>query len=118
MKYLAAILSAAALALSPVPAEAQATSFTLVNNTDIDFSKLMVRRYGTDQWMPLTVLPVPVTRSGGKGTVDFTNPDCAFDLQATLPDGRLVVWSGVNLCEARIVTLNRSAGGELWADYQ
>ena len=109
---------AALAAGSPVPGLAQATSFTLVNNTDIDFSALKARRFGTDQWMPLAVAPVPVAKSGGQGAVQFSNQDCAFDLQATLPDGRSVVWSGVNLCDAKIVTLNRSAGGNLWVDYR
>ena len=102
---------------APVPVSAQASSFTLVNKTDIDFTGMKARRFGTDQWVPLTVAPVPVAKSGGQGAVQFSDPDCAFDLQATLPDGRVVVWSGVNLCDAKVVTLNRSAGGDLWVDY-
>jgi hypothetical protein len=116
-KLLATAL-AALVAVLPAPAIAQATNFTLVNNTDIDFSGMKVRRYGTDQWQPLVIAPVPVTKSGGRGSVEFKNPDCAFDLQATLPDGRIVVWPGVNLCEAKVVTLNRNARGVLWVDYQ
>ncbi len=115
-KALAAALAALVIATS-APAVAQATNFTLVNNTDIDFTALKARRFGTEQWLPLVVAPVPVARSGGRGAVQFSNQDCAFDLEATLPDGRLVVWSGVNLCEARVVTLNRTASGELWVDY-
>jgi hypothetical protein len=118
MKRALVTLVSALLALTPVAALAQATSFTLVNNTDIDFTAMKARRFGTDQWLPLVVAPVPVTRSGGRGAVSFNDPDCAFDLQATLPDGRQVVWRGVNLCEARVVTLNRSATGELWVDYR
>ena len=109
---------ASLIALSSAPASAQATDFTLVNNTDISFTGLMVRRYGTQQWLPLTVQPVPVSRSGGRGAVQINSPDCAFDLQAKLPDGRTVVWSGVNLCEANVVTLNRNASGALWVDYR
>lgn len=108
---------ASLLAALPVPALAQASNFTLVNNTNIDFSALKARRFGTDQWMPLAVAPVPVAGSGGRGAVQFSNQDCAFDLEASLPDGRLVVWPGVNLCEAKVVTLNRSANGDLWVDY-
>ena len=106
------------LCVSPVPAFAQATNFTLVNNTDLEFAAIKARRFGTDQWLPLTVAPTPVAKSGGQGAVNFSNPDCAFDLQATLPDGRQVVWPGVNLCEAKVVTLNRSASGDLWVDYR
>jgi hypothetical protein len=115
------VLSAALAALifaSPVPALGQATSFTLVNNTDIDFSALKARRFGTDQWQPLAVAPVPVPKAGGRGAVRFSNQDCAFDLEATLPDGRVVVWPGVNLCDAKVVTLNRSGRGDLWVDYR
>ena len=118
MKSLRASLIASALLCAPVPASAQAVNFTLINNTDIDFSGLMVRRFGTDEWKPLVIAPLPVAKSGGRGAVEFSNPDCAFDLQAKLPDGRLVVWSGVNLCEAKVVTLNQSARGGLWAEYQ
>jgi hypothetical protein len=118
MKYSLAFFIAALVAAVPAPASAQAANFTLVNNTDVSFTRLMARRFGTQQWQALTVTPVPLSRSGGRGAVEFSNPDCAFDLQATLPDGRVVVWSGVNLCEAKVVTLNRGAGGELWVDYQ
>jgi hypothetical protein len=118
MKKTLALAAAAILMSAPVPVLAQATNFTLVNKTDIDFSGMKVRRYGTDQWQPLVIAPVPVTKSGGRGSVEFKNPDCAFDLQATLPDGRIVVWPGVNLCEAKVVTLNRNARGVLWVDYQ
>lgn len=116
MKTSLAILVAALVAAAPGPAPAQATNFTLVNNTDIPFTALMARRYRTQQWMPLVVNPVPVA-SRGRGAVEFSDQDCAFDLQATLPDGRVVVWSGVNLCDAKVVTLNRDANGVLWIDY-
>ena len=117
MRNLAAIVLSMMLALSPAPVSAQAVNFTLINNTDIAFTGLMVRRFGTQQWSPLVVSPTPVTSSGGRGAVAFSNPDCAFDLQATLPDGRVVVWPRVNLCDARLVTLNRGADGSLWVDY-
>jgi len=118
MKIRLAMIIGALVAASHSPVMAQAGKFTIVNNTDISFTNVMVRRYGTEQWLPLIVNPIPLTRSGGQGAVDFSDEDCAFDLQATLPDGRLVVWSGVNLCEANVVTLNRSANGELWVDYR
>ena len=117
MKASLAIIAAVLMAAAPAPAAAaQAANFTLVNNTDIAFTAMMARRYGTQQWMPLAVRPVPVA-SRGRGAVEFSDPDCAFDLQATLPDGRVVVWSGVNLCDAKVVTLNRDSNGVLWIDY-
>ena len=118
MKKILSLAAAALIAAMPAPLAAQAGNFTLVNNTDISFTELMVRRFGTQQWQSLIVAPIPLPRSGGRGAVQFTNPDCAFDLQASLPDGRTVVWPGVNLCDAKVVTLNRRAGGELWVDYQ
>ena len=78
---------------------------------------LMVRRFGTNEWLPLTVSPVP-PKAGGRAAADFKNEDCAFDLRATLPDGRTVVWPGVNLCQVKVVTLNQKAGGALWVDYE
>lgn len=115
-KTLALAIAALACAI-PAPLAAQATNFTLVNNTDISFTGLMARRFGTQSWAPRP--PDLGSGSGAtvSGAVAFTNPDCAFDLQATLPDGRMVVWSGVNLCDAKVVTLNRGPGGELWVDY-
>lgn len=117
MNRLLIIGISALVCAAPTPLAAQASSFTLVNKTDIDFSAMKARRVGTDSWLPLAVQPTPVAKSGGQGAVEFSNPDCAFDLQATLPDGRLVVWKGVNLCDAKVVTLNRTASGDLWVDY-
>ncbi|MGI8705426.1 MAG: hypothetical protein ACR2JJ_06485 [Sphingomicrobium sp.] len=118
MRQTLVLAIAATFFATPAPVLAQAASFTIVNNTDIDFTNVMVRRFGTEQWRPMVIAPVPVARSGGRGAADFTDPDCAFDLQATLPDGRLVVWPAVNLCDAKVVTLNRSARGDLWVDYR
>lgn len=117
MKNSLAIIAATLVAAAPAPGLAQAANFTLVNNTDIPFTALMARRFGTQQWMPLVVTPVPVA-SRGRGVVNFSDQDCAFDLQAMLPDGRQVVWSGVNLCDAKVVTLNRRENGVLWIDYE
>jgi len=112
------LMLAAAFAASPSPAFAQANNFTIVNATGIDMTGLMVRRFGTSDWLPLTVSPVPVMKAGGRGSADFRNEDCAFDLRATLPDGRTMLWSGVNLCQVKIVTLNQKAGGAVWVDYE
>lgn len=110
-------MMAALVTASPVPVLAQASNFTIVNATGIDFTGLAVRRFGTSEWLPLTVSPVPLPKAG-RGAADFTNEDCAFDLRATLPDGRMVVWPGVNLCQVKVVTLNQKAGGALWVDYE
>jgi hypothetical protein len=117
MRTLLLTVVAAALSAAPAPAAAQAGNFTIVNATTIDFTGLSVRRFGTSDWLPLTVAPVPLHVSK-RGVASFRDEDCAFDLRATLPDGRFVVWPGVNLCQVKVVTLNQKAGGALWVDYE
>jgi hypothetical protein len=117
MRVLPICAAAAFAAMLPVPAAAQAGNFTIVNATGIDFTGLAVRRFGTTEWLPLTVSPVPLTKAG-RGAASFRDEDCAFDLRANLPDGRTVVWPGVNLCQVKVVTLNQKAGGALWVDYE
>ena len=117
MRKLLPVAVAAAVAASPAPALAQVNNFTIVNATGIDFTGVAVRRFGTSQWLPLTVSPVPL-RNSARGSADFKDEDCAFDLRATLPDGRTVVWPGVNLCQVKVVTLNQKGDGALWVDYE
>ena len=105
--------AAALLALAPGTASAGAGSFVIVNSTGHDIAKLAIRRFGTNQWQPLSAAP----RAGARGAVSFDDADCAFDIQANLSGGITAVWSGVNLCEAKAVTLNRSDSGALWVDY-
>lgn len=108
-------LAVAALALSsvPAPAVAGAGSFTLFNGTGANISALSIRRTGTDNWQPLPGAPA----AGASAGVAFSNPDCAFDLRATLADGGTSVWTGVNLCGTNQLTLRRRATGETWVDY-
>ena len=106
-----------ALVVPAVPTNARGTAgLQLVNATGQSFSNLYIRRTGTQSWQPLAATPAkPPT--GGKASASFTDPDCAFDLKVTLEDTHEVVWSGVNLCEVKSVTLNRNASGALWVDY-
>lgn len=108
-------LVAASLSLGSTPALAGgASGFNLVNGTDTNITSLSIRRFGTHAWQPLAT----ATSAGARTQVSFSNPDCAFDIQATLAGGATVVWGGVNLCEVKSVTLNRnSATGESWVDY-
>jgi hypothetical protein len=117
MKNVLISLSAAALALSPQHAIAQAADFVIVNATGLSMTQLTVRRSGTNDWQPLVITPVPVAPQA-RGSAKFKNVDCAFDLRATLPNGEMVMWPDVNLCQVKVVTLNRNARGEVWADYQ
>ena len=114
MKRLFAGLLAPVLLALPAPASAGANGFSVVNATGLNMTGLTIRRYGTEGWKALGSAPSP----GGRGPVQFTDPDCAFDIQATLQGVGTVVWSGVNLCEVKTVILNRNASGALWVDYE
>ena len=114
MKQLALMIAVLA-AVAPVPAAAQgASGFSVVNQTGLTMTDLTIRRFGTQGWKALGSAPSP----GGRAGVVFKDPDCAFDIQATLQGVGPVVWSGVNLCEVRAVILNRNASGALWVDYE
>ena len=103
----------AGLALAS-PAQSGASSFAVVNGVGADISSLDIRRVGSTDWKPLNAAAV----AGRSAPVAFNNPDhCAFDLRATLSTGQTVVWTGVNLCDVKLVTLRRNAAGLAWVDY-
>ena len=108
------IVTLAVAAVSGPAAAAGASGFSIVNQTGLNMTGLTIRRYGTQGWKALGSAPSP----GGRGAIQFTDPDCAFDIQATLQGAGTVVWSGVNLCEVKAVILNRNASGALWVDYE
>ena len=113
MRSLSIALLALIASASSVPALGGASSFTVVNATGANITSLSIRRFGTNGWQPLSATPA----SGAQSAVQFSDTDCAFDLQATLAGGASATWSGVNLCEAKLLTLRRSASGEAWVDY-
>jgi hypothetical protein len=115
MRRLILALAAASLFLGSAPASAGgASGFNLVNATGANITSLSIRRFGTQAWQPLAT----AASAGARTQVSFANPDCAFDIQATLAGGATAVWNGINLCEVKSVTLNRnSATGENWVDY-
>ena len=111
MRFLSAF---ALLAMSTAtPSLAGAGAFTIVNGAGTGLKDVTIRRFGTQQWHALGASPAP----GARQAVTFSDPDCSFDIQATLDGNGTAVWSGVNLCEVKSVTLNRNASGELWVDY-
>jgi hypothetical protein len=114
MKKLFVLAVALSAVTASVPVAAAAGAFTLVNQTGLNMTNLSIRRFGTDGWKALGSAPSP----GARGNVAFADPDCAFDIQATLQGVGPVVWSGVNLCEVKTVILNRNASGALWVDYE
>lgn len=108
------LVMAAALAASASPAfAAGASDFTLVNGTGAALDQLSIRRAGTQEWKALGPAPSPKARM----TIKFSNPDCAFDIQATVAGAGPTTWAGVNLCGAKSVTLNRDASAGPWVDY-
>ncbi len=113
MKALVLILLAVAALSSSHAVHAGAASFAIVNGAGLDMADVSIRRVGSSQWKSLNVA-APV----GKATpVQFADPDCSFDIRATLADGKSVTWSGVNLCDVKLVTLRRNAAGFAWVDY-
>jgi len=106
-------LAALILAASPAPVLAGASSFTLVNGTGSALSELSIRRAGTNDWKPLGSAPSP----GARGAIQFSDPDCAFDIRANVSGAGPVTWAGVNLCDAKSVTLRRDASAGAWVDY-
>ncbi len=113
MKHLVAPLIGLAMAALPAPALADAGNFTLVNKTGAEISSLQIRRVGTNAWQSLGGNPA----NGSRVAVAFANPDCAFDIKATLAGGQSATFSGVNLCDVTTVTLNRGPSGDVWVDY-
>jgi hypothetical protein len=114
MRWFLSIAAPLAASVAATPANAQAGPFTLVNGAGAKIESLSVRRFGTDAWKPLAGSPSP----GARQKISFSDPDCAFDIQAKLAGGVTAVWSGVNLCEVTAVVLNRNASGATWVDYQ
>ena len=101
------------LAASSAPAlAAGASDFTLVNGTGVTLAELSIRRAGTEEWKPLGTAPA----AGARGKMTFKDPDCAFDIRAKVA-GSAVTWTGVNLCGAKSVTLNRDDSAGAWVDY-
>ena len=94
---------------SASPAFAGASSFNLVNGAGGALSELSIRRSGTNDWKPIS--------QGAGGAVQFSDPDCAFDIRATVSGVGPVTWAGINLCGAKSVTLQRSAAAGAWVDY-
>jgi hypothetical protein len=112
MRYWSLPLAALAMSLTSAPAFAGAGSFTLVNGTGTGISSVSIRRTGTDNWQSLAAAPAP----GAGAPVAFSDPDCAFDIRASVAGGT-ATWTGVNLCGTSRVTLQRRPSGETWVDY-
>jgi hypothetical protein len=107
-----AYVIAASLLASPALAGG-ASGFVLVNGTGAGISEVSIRRAGTNEWKPLGAAPAP----GARSPVQFSDPDCAFDIRASVAGSGAVTWAGVNLCAVKSVTLNRDGSAGAWVDY-
>jgi hypothetical protein len=89
------------------------SSFVLVNGTSGALSNVAIRRAGTNDWKPLGASPA----AGGRGSVQFSDPDCAFDIRASVAGGGPVTWAGINLCDVKSVVLKKDDNAGAWVDY-
>ncbi len=89
-----------------------ASDFTLVNGTPGGLAEVSIRRAGAGDWKPLG----PAPSAGARSSVQFKDPDCAFDIRAKA-GGKPVTWAGVNLCDVKSVTLRQDDGAGAWVDY-
>ena len=102
------------LSLSASPAAAGgASDFLLVNGTNGSLADLSISRAGSSDWKPLGQAP----SAGAQAALKFKDPDCAFDIRANVQGAGPVTWTGVNLCGAKSVTLNRDGSAGAWVDY-
>ena len=92
---------------------AGASNFTLVNGTGAALGALSIRRAGTQDWKPLGNAP----SAGARSSMNFSDPDCAFDIRANVAGAGAVTWADVNLCAVKSVTLNRDGSAGAWVDY-
>ena len=106
---MAALMSAGVAA----PAVAGVAGFGVVNQTGSAVSGLALRRTGTSDWKSVG----GGASDGARTSISFSDPDCAFDLRATVAGHGENVWSRINLCEVKSVTLHRDASGTTWVDY-
>ena len=103
----------AILLTASAPALAGASKFTLVNGTGGALAGLSITRSGTQDWKAIG----PAPAAGARTAVDFSNPDCAFDIRADVAGKGPVTWAGVNLCDVKSVTLKRDDSAGAWVDY-
>lgn len=92
---------------------AGASNFTLVNGTGAALAQLSIRRAGTQEWKTLGTAPA----AGARGSMSFSDPDCAFDIRANVAGAGPTTWADVNLCAVKSVTLNRDGSAGAWVDY-
>ena len=113
MRPMKHVAIAALIAVVGSPAIAGASNFMLVNGTGGGISDVSIRRAGSSDWKPLGAAP----SAGARGSVQFSDPDCAFDIRANVAGAGPTTWAGVNLCDVKSVTLKKNPTAGAWVDY-
>ena len=107
------MLLAVLAACASSQASAGVSGFVLVNGTEAALADASIRRAGTADWTPLAASPSP----GASQAVKFADPDCAFDIRATVAGSGPVTWGRINLCDVKSVTLRSDPVAGAWVDY-
>jgi hypothetical protein len=89
--------------------------FVLVNGSGSALTEIAIRQSSSSgQWK---TLGGGALSAGARGNEPAPAGDlCAFDIRAKAGNS-LVTWENVNLCDVKVVTLNRRADGTSWVDY-
>lgn len=84
----------------------------VVNGTGADIRSVEVRDSARGNWTGSAMR----ASDGARTNWSFDDERCAYDLKVTLLNGDTVVFSGVNPCDAKQLTLRRN-GANAWVDY-
>lgn len=89
--------------------------FVLANASGGPLTDISIRAAdGSGSWR--IVWPGPLAPGARRDMPSPGGQLCAFDIRASV-GGTAVTWSSVNLCDVKVVTLNRRPDGILWVDY-
>lgn len=103
-----------AAGIAAAPAVAGAGNFMLVNGTAEALADISVRPLGGGAWQTLGSGSLA---GGARQAIAFSDDRCGFELRATVAGGRQLSWPNVNLCDTKVVTLNRRPDGTSWVEY-
>ncbi|GLR48760.1 hypothetical protein [Sphingomonas astaxanthinifaciens] len=89
--------------------------FVLVNGTGSGLTQIAIRQSSSSGvWKPLGG---GALSPGARASEPAPGGElCAFDIRGKAGD-TLVTWQSVNLCDVKVVTLNRRSDGTAWVDY-
>lgn len=90
---------------------AAAGPVVVVNGTGEVLGGIEIREFG-GAWAPVGGGLSP----GARSALPVSGQGCSYEVRATVA-GKPVTWPGLNLCEVKVVTLNRRSDDMVWADY-